>query len=528
MWPTDAKVSVHSCLSCKEKKRKCDRSLPVCSRCQRSNRQCLFPNNVLGFFSSRVVMTGEHLLNMRMGQKSLAARPPVSEYSLLEPSKACYHCKRLKKYCDTSQPSCARCARLGIACMYNDLLERDVQHTCHLLFSDPIAESVNYTVDYPIQSRVHIPMLIRFFQDKLGLFPFEVEAYSMAYYLRSTWISYALSDPCLMHATLFAASSQFDMLTGTQQPSYATLYHQSNTVSLVRSRLTEVDSPNDATVAAVVLLAMHSSFHSDHDSALVHCGGLMQLISARGGMEKLGYDGFLAQIINGSLSFLAILFDQAEPFPIREWQTSPLPHTLIALMLVGSNKSPNQHLRHCLLILFQHITQLLQEGYTDPETQTRSTIDNPRLRYLLDQLLSENDATMLSAQQQQPPPGLSKKEHALLRTCTIACKILTYLLDDRIPWSESTLSGLVEQLDEAASKTERATWVKHNPEANGWIAIMGSAMVDDICRRAAFLARENCIASSMRDTRPSRYVAAWYCYRWLKGMRLARSASQGS
>jgi hypothetical protein len=46
--------------------------------------------------------------------------------------------------------------------MYNDLLERDVQRTRHLLFSDPVAESVNYTVDYPIQSRVHIPMLIRF------------------------------------------------------------------------------------------------------------------------------------------------------------------------------------------------------------------------------------------------------------------------------------------------------------------------------------------------------------------------------
>jgi hypothetical protein len=80
----------------------------------------------------------------------------------------------------------------------------------------------------------------------------------MAYYLRSTWITYALNDPCLMHATLFAASSQFDMLTGAQQASYATLYHQSNTVSLVRSRLASSDSPNDAAVAAVLLLAMHS------------------------------------------------------------------------------------------------------------------------------------------------------------------------------------------------------------------------------------------------------------------------------
>ncbi|KAJ0415802.1 hypothetical protein BJY00DRAFT_317500 [Aspergillus carlsbadensis] len=457
-----------------------------------------------------------------MEQKCLAARTPGSESSLLEPSKACYNCQRLKKHCDTTQPSCARCKRLGAACMYNDLIQRDVQRTRHLLYSDPIADSVSYTPDYPIESRVHIPMLIRFFQDKLGLLPFDVEAYSLAYYLRSSWISYAMNDPCLMHATLLSASAQFDTLTGAKQPSYATLYHQSNTLALVRSRLADLHSANDATVASVLLLAMHSS---DNNLAHMHFRGLLQLISARGGLGQLGYDGFLAQIING---FLAILFDQVDPFPIPEWQTSPLPHTLISLMLVGATKSPNQHLRHRLLTLFQNITQLLQEGYTetDPETQYQPTAENPRLRYALDKFSSETDPALLNAATQ--PPNLSKKEHALLRTCMISGQILAYLLDDALPWSEETLDGLVAQLSDASSKTERATWVKHCPEANGWVLVMGAAMVDDVAARAGFLMRENCIASSMRDTRPSRYVAAWYYYRWLKRRRLVRGAGVGA
>ncbi|KAL2839879.1 hypothetical protein BJX68DRAFT_271929 [Aspergillus pseudodeflectus] len=154
-------------------------------------------------------------------------------------------------------------------------------------------------------------------------------------------------------------------------------------------------------------------------------------------------------------------------------------------------------------------------------------MDNPRLRYLLDELSSEPDPAMLNAHPHQPAPGLSKKEHALLRTCIIVCWILAYLLDDRVPWSEETLEELVGQLGEASSKTNRATWVKHNPEANGFVAVMGSAMVDDVNRRAYFLSRESCIASSMRDTRPSRYVAAWYCYRWLKRRWLARRAGLG-
>ncbi|KAL4973592.1 hypothetical protein BDW66DRAFT_141744 [Aspergillus desertorum] len=364
-------------------------------------------------------------------------------------------------------------------------------------------------------------MLIRFFQDKQGLSPFQVEPYSLANYLRSMWISHALADPCLLHATLFSASVQLDALTGAQKSSYATLYHQFNAVRLVRARLATaaLNSPDDGTVAAVLLLAIHSSLQSDQNSVEMHRQGLLQIVASRGGLDKLGFDGFLAQLIQASLSFLAIAFDQPEPFHIPEWEAPFGPHSLICLVLDKSNRSRNEQLRHPLLTLFRDIQQLIQVLCTDSETQANTT-NNPHVQSLLDRLWSEADLSL-----SRHPSALSKKELALLRACSISGKILAYLLDNRIPWSEQQVERLLDELENAIDATERETWLKHGPEANVWVAVMGAAMCKGIDGRASFIMKENCVASAVRGTEWSRYVAARFCYRWLKDRRLARCAS---
>ncbi|KAL4993333.1 hypothetical protein BDV10DRAFT_199700 [Aspergillus recurvatus] len=357
-------------------------------------------------------------------------------------------------------------------------------------------------------------------QDKQGLSPFQVEPHSLAGYLRSTWISHALADPCLLHATLFSASVQLDALTGAQQSSYATLHHQFNAVRLVRSRLAmaALNSPDDATVASVLLLAIHGSLQTDQESVEVHRRGLIQIVAARGGLDKLGFEGFLALLIQGSLSFLVITFDQPEPLPITEWDTPLDPHSLICLILDGSKEPPNQQLRHQLLNLFRDIQQLVQEACIDRETVPSAT-NNLHIQSLLDKLWSETDPAF-----SRQPSALSKKELALLRACSVSGRILAYLLDDRVPWSERQLNQFLEELEGAIDSTERATWLKHSPAANMWVAVMGAAMCKDIGGRASFILKENCVASAVKGTEWSRYVAARFCYRWLKDRRLARSA----
>ncbi|KAI9368143.1 hypothetical protein BJX61DRAFT_239932 [Aspergillus egyptiacus] len=365
-------------------------------------------------------------------------------------------------------------------------------------------------------------MLIRFFQDKQGLAPFQVERNSLAYYLRSTWISHALADPCLLHATLFSASVQLDAFTGARQSSYTTLYHQFHAVSLVRSRLAmALNSPDDATIGAVLLLAIHGSLQMNRESAEVHRQGLLQIVALRGGLDKLGFDGFLAQVIQGSLSFLAITFDQPEPFPTSDHpQEAPLgPHTLIRFILDGLAESPNEDLRRPLLALFGDLEHVVREACTVTVTPNE-TLPNSIYYSLLDSLHS----TEPSPPQQPSPPSLSKKEFALLQACSISARIIASLLDYRTPWSERHLARLVSDLDRAITTTERATWLKHCPEASIWVAVLGAAMHDDVDGRASFILKENCVASARRVSGWARYVAGRCCYRWLRDRRVGRRA----
>ncbi|KAL6228900.1 hypothetical protein BDW75DRAFT_235585 [Aspergillus navahoensis] len=351
-------------------------------------------------------------------------------------------------------------------------------------------ELSNYTPIYPIAFQDHIPMLLRFFQDKMGLLPFQVKEYTLASYLRSSWISSALTDPCLFHATLFSASVQLDALTGVEWSNHATLYHQSNTVRLVRSRLaTLTGTLDDATVASTLLLAIHGSIRFDEASTEIHRRGLLQMVATRGGLGNLGFEGFLSELIQNSMAFLAIIFDQPDPFPLPEWaefDAPLLPHTLIFLALQGLSRSPSPTLTLYLHDLFLDIQDLMQ---TRP-CHTASS--------------------------------LSKKELALLRTCLLSGTILAYLLDTRLQWSDQRMAQLLATLESEINTTERATWFEHCPEAVLWISAVGAAMSKDLDRRKAFILNEKCVASSIRPTQPPVHIASWFGYRWMKDMRLAR------
>ncbi|KAL4776582.1 hypothetical protein BDW60DRAFT_213950 [Aspergillus nidulans var. acristatus] len=433
----------------------------------RSKHQCLYGNGPFGFYASNLPTAGEEACGIRHATIASTRRSTVTEISPVA----------------------------------QDAHGIDHAQLCKLL---------------TIQS---VRMFKSRFQDKQGLSPYQVEQGSLANYLRSTWITHALADPCLLHATLFSAAVQLDALAGAEQSSYATLYHQFNAVRLIRSRLAMagLNHPDDATTASVLLLAIHSSLQFDRDSVEVHRQGLIQLIAARGGLDKLGFDGFLAHLIQGSVSFLTIVYDQPEPFPIPEREAPLGPHTFIWLVLDDSNKSPNEQLRHPLLNLFRDIQQLVREVCTERESLPHAR-SNSCINALLDGLNSKPDPA--SSEQVSE---ISKRELSLLRACSISGRILAYVLDDRLPWSEQQLDRLLEELEDAIDTTDRGNWLKHSPGANLWVVVVGAAMCRDTHGRASFMLKENCVVSSIKGTESTRYVAARFCYRWLKERRLARS-----
>jgi hypothetical protein len=136
----------------------------------------------------------------------------------------------------------------------------------------------------------------------MGLSELAVESDSLAHHLRSSWIRHAMGDPCLFHATLYSASAQLDTLrdttaAGSATPNFVTLYHQTETIAAVNRRIACGEEVNDATIASVLLLVITGSLQKDNGATEAHRRGLLHMVAMKGGLEKLGFDGFLARMI---------------------------------------------------------------------------------------------------------------------------------------------------------------------------------------------------------------------------------------
>jgi hypothetical protein len=135
----------------------------------------------------------------------------------------------------------------------------------------------------------------------MGLSALHVDIDSLAYHMRSSWIHNALTDLCLFHATLYAASAQLDVIqdaaTTKTTTNRVTLYHHTETIRVLNNRIAAGGEIDDVTIAAVLLLVITGSLQKDSQAAEVHRLGLLQMVATRGGFDKLGFNGFLAELI---------------------------------------------------------------------------------------------------------------------------------------------------------------------------------------------------------------------------------------
>lgn len=73
--------------------------------------------------------------------------------------------------------------------------------------------------------------------------------------LRNIWITTSLTDECMFHATLYAASAYLDLLRG-QSGNVITLYHQTETLRLLSSQLAASNiQVTDALIAVTMALS---------------------------------------------------------------------------------------------------------------------------------------------------------------------------------------------------------------------------------------------------------------------------------
>jgi hypothetical protein len=75
---------------------------------------------------------------------------------------------------------------------------------------------------------------------------------------REAWIPYCLSDPALLHATLFSSALSLSLIKGTAAPTADVIYHQAKTINMINSRLMNEPAKmaSDTSIAAVACLGM--------------------------------------------------------------------------------------------------------------------------------------------------------------------------------------------------------------------------------------------------------------------------------
>ncbi|KAJ0419796.1 hypothetical protein BJY00DRAFT_150772 [Aspergillus carlsbadensis] len=512
---------VESCMSCRSKKRKCDKKLPACSRCKQVGGQCLYGSWSYGVYGRVVPVPELEMLKLRSDPRT---SPLVLASSPKHIPKACSVCQKHKKFCDRSYPCCGRCKRVKATCTYEGMDRVRLLKSQHYFSPDMPLHAVEYKPDYPVETKPNFQELIKFFQYRIALQCLEVDQDSLASHLQTSWLGFAASDPCLFHATLYLASAQLDRFRGQLTPTDGsiTVYHHMRAIQLLNPRIAAGAEPDDTTIAAVVLLALSGCFERNDGAAQAHGKGLLRMVEMRGGLDSLGFRGFLAQLIHMNTVFPATVFDRLDAFPDRGWDTSSPPFGFPRLALDRLRNRPSRKsspaVRSHLINMFERVYDLLLavDGIDD------ITMAPEHFLHDLHNTLNDHWSPPTSY-----PSDITKSERALLRSCVGTVQILQYLLDTRVPFDATELARLRTQLKADLEQTDPPTWVRYTAEANLWVMNIGMAMCDAVEGRMSFLLDKQCIVMSIRAIDTALHEKFWCCYSWFRGLLRRRMKCGG-
>ncbi|KAL3456239.1 hypothetical protein BJX64DRAFT_271079 [Aspergillus heterothallicus] len=256
-----------ACAQCAQKKRKCDRLLPACSRCSssRTSEPCRYndPSQPNGTSGPGIALAYQQ-------------RPKAD--------MACTQCRTQKRACNRGLPSCSRCELQYKTCIYDAVPAHKLKvkspfskAKAHLrtLYGPEIRTS------YPVRDSKYIPALIHHFCSVLVIPATAALPNSLARHVQSTWMLSALGDPCLFHATVFSASAHMDGLLGISN-NPRTIYHQLQAVQLLRKRLIRPHfRVNYETIGAVLGLGYFDIVIGNVDGVKAHNQGLMQMLATK-------------------------------------------------------------------------------------------------------------------------------------------------------------------------------------------------------------------------------------------------------
>ncbi|OAL49302.1 hypothetical protein IQ07DRAFT_645272 [Pyrenochaeta sp. DS3sAY3a] len=138
--------------------------------------------------------------------------------------------------------------------------------------------------------------------------------------INSIFARTALADPGLLATILFHAGVHSDSLYGRPW-SQSTLHYRGETIRILNDRLqSSEEAISDSSVAMVGFLAASGNITGDVAADQLHTIALKRMISLRGGLSSLGWEGALAMLISVSVSFIERLLPWLTDSQWRSYQ----------------------------------------------------------------------------------------------------------------------------------------------------------------------------------------------------------------
>ncbi|KAL1963406.1 hypothetical protein VTN77DRAFT_8422 [Rasamsonia byssochlamydoides] len=361
---------------------------------------------------------------------------------------------------------------------------------------------------YPIPAHPQVNLLV-----KHSMSSSPINSEGMAYRLQTVWMRNAFADACLFHTTLYAASAHLDALCGrTNNP--VTLSHQTAVIQLVNRRLASEDGPDldDATIAAIVPLAYWEHIKGNLELAQLHMQGLLQMVRARGGLDKLGFDGLLAGMILLTAISNAIVFDCTPAFSASNLSLDPQ-----SFQLGPSTAYP-----------VNLVAAILKRGVTN---QGSSSIEIRILQDIYDAITVPGKMTGADSNSRQQilstTSTTNSSEDFMHESCHLAALIFWCLVDNTntntlLTPPITTLENHVSDLKVALEKRDIITWLITAPEMLTWICLTAAAAAQDSTERAWFATRLDRMITALDSMDYPMFLEGWCYFHWLRRLYEAK------
>ncbi|KAL3447416.1 hypothetical protein BJX65DRAFT_277373 [Aspergillus insuetus] len=547
----------NACLSCSQKKRRCDRAVPACSTCRRLGRDCHYETLQLASLPSRVsYQEVPHKLPHRpvpvVQHNHPAAQDTLAQSSDGKAARACLACRDAKRRCDKQPPfpTCKRCTRLGLSCIYWNGPNATFTHDTAVPAFAVQRLYAGGNLIFPVPERKEMPMLLHSFIETFGLAPLPVDKGSLAFLLRTSWASHALSDPCSFHATMFSASAHLDAFRGDWNNPITT-YHYTMALRLIREKLASPNmAPDEGTIACIPTMVFFSSLRGDEQSSKIHRKGLAQLLRARGGLAEFELDGFFAALIPVCVITSAIVFDSELDIPGIDIPPTPIfpPSRLVSATLDrAANRNGYHHLSREAVQIFEDIRSVCTTRDEFLRTQIKSEWREQLQKRFAETLLHDQtaapdkiDAACRAAAMifffflfdDEPPSDFDTNTNTdptsslfTPTTSSTSTKPFTPATPTPSTTSITHLETLIADLKECLQKTSTDLWIRTSPEAITWVSLVGAAAslpasADRIWFSLRFAQPVGCIRSEGAGL----YIACWMLYDWLNSRRKEKMA----